>query len=70
MLPRARLCEYFSVDVEVIVKEFRNSVYRLNGGEHPRPEGKFLRICQDPQYRRLGSSVDKNLTLELFNISQ
>lgn len=70
VLPRAKLWEYFSVDVEVIVKDFKNSVYHLNGGEHARPEGKFLSIVQDPQYRRLGSTVDATLTLELFNIYQ
>ena len=50
------------------MKEFRQSVYRMNGGEHARPEGKSLRVCQDPQYRRLGSTVDASLTLELFNV--
>jgi glycogen debranching enzyme len=68
VLPQAKLWEYFSVDVEAIVKEFRSSVYRLNGGEHPCPEGKHLTICQDSQYRRLGSTVNKTLTIELFNV--
>ena len=68
MLPKAKLWEYFSVDVEAIVKEFRTSVYRLNGGEHPRPKGKQLSIIQDSLYRRLGSTVDASLTMELFNI--
>ena len=70
VLPRAKLWEYFSVDVEAIVKEFKTTVCHLNGGEHARPEGKFLSIVQDPQYRRLGSTVDASLTLELFNIFQ
>lgn len=68
VLPRTRLWEYFCVDVEAIVSEFRSTVYRMNGGNHPKPEGKRLKILQDPQYRRLGSSVDADLTLELFNI--
>ena len=68
VLPQAKLWEYFCVDVDAIVEEFRNTVYRMNGGEHPKPEGKSLRIIQDPQYRRLGSSVDADLTLELFNV--
>lgn len=70
VLPRAKLWEYFCVDVEVIVKEFKTTVCHLNGGEHARPEGKALVIIQDPQYRRLGSTVDASLTLELFNIFQ
>ena len=68
VLPRARLWEYFCVDVDVIAKEFRTTVYRLNGGNHPRPHGKCLRVIQDSKYRRLGSGVDINETLDLFNI--
>lgn len=68
MLPSAKLWEYYCVDVEVIVSGFRQSVYKLNGGEHHRPEGKQLTIYQDPQYRRLGSTVNANLTMELFNV--
>ena len=68
VLPQARLWEYSNVDVEVLVEEFRTAVYRLNGGNHPRPEGKRLNIVQDKMYRRLGSSFDLDLALELFNI--
>lgn len=68
MLPAAKLWEYYCVDVEVIVEEFRSSVYKLNGGGHPRPPGKHLAIKQDGQYRRLGSTVDGSLTMELYNI--
>ena len=68
VFPRARLWEYFSVDIEAITKEFRTTVYRLNGGNHPRPHGRRLRVIQDKQYRRLGSGVDINETLELFNV--
>lgn len=50
------------------LQEFREAVYRLNGGSHPRPEGKVLQVTQDRKYRRLGSWVDTNLTLELFNV--
>ncbi len=68
VLPQARLWEYSSVDVEATVEEFRTAVYRLNGGSHPRPEGKRLEIIQDKLYRRLGSTVNLDLCLELFNI--
>ena len=43
-------------------------MYHLNGGSHPRPEGKRLQVTQDRKYRRLGSGVDINLTLDLFNV--
>lgn len=49
-------------------QEFREKVYHLNGGSHPRPEGKRLQVTQDRKYRRLGSGVDINLTLDLFNV--
>ena len=68
IFPRAQLWEYYSVDVEAVVEEFRGAVYRLNGGNHPRPEGKRLTVIQDREYRRLGSGVDIDSTLELFNI--
>ena len=68
VLPRLKLWEYFSVDVDAIVKEFRTSVYKINGGGHDRPDGKHLAIIQDRQYRRLGSTVDATLTMELYNI--
>ena len=68
VLPRERLWEYFCVDVEAVVSEFRSTVYRLNGGQHPRPEGRWLEVTQDKQYRRLGAGVDIDMTLELFNI--
>lgn len=68
VLPQARLWEYSCVDIEAVVEEFRTAVYRLNGGSHPRPEGKRLSIIQDKCYQRLRSTVDMDLTLELFNI--
>ena len=68
VLERERLWEYFCVDVDAIVGEFRSTVYHLNGGQHPRPEGKWLEVTPDKQYRRLGAGVDIDLTLELFNI--
>lgn len=68
VLPQARLWEHSSVDVEALVEEFRTAVYRLNGGSHPRPEGKRLKIVQDKQYQRFGSTFDLDLALELFNI--
>lgn len=68
VLPQARLWEYFSVNVEKLVNSFRAAVYHLNGGSHPRPHGRLLYIIQDPKYKRLGSTVDMNLALELFNV--
>lgn len=68
VLPEAKLWQYFGVNVEELVSEFRSAVYHLNGASHPRPYGKRLLIVQDPQYKRLGCSVDMELALELFNV--
>ena len=65
---RERLWEFHFVDVENVVGKFRNAVYHLNGGQHPRPEGRWLEVTQDKQYRRMGMVVDIEHTLELFNI--
>lgn len=71
VFPKARLWEYFCVDIPAIVDKFRHSVYKKQGPtpESP-PEGKPLTIIQDSQYRRLGSYVDANLTMQLFNVEQ
>ena len=71
VFPKARLWEYFCVDITAIVEKFRHSVYKKQGPtpESP-PEGKSLTIIQDAQYRRLGSYVDANLTMQLFNVEQ
>ena len=67
VIPRLRLWEFFTVDIELIMGNFRTQVYHLNGGTRPRKEGR-LKIIQDPLYRRLRSSVDPNEVLELYNV--
>lgn len=67
VFPRLRLWEFFTVDVELITGNFRAQVYHLNGGTYPRREGR-LKVIQDPLYRRLGSNVDSNQVLELYNV--
>ena len=34
------------------------------------PKDKQLQVKQDPEYRRLGSRVDIDLALELFNVDR
>lgn len=67
VFPRLRLWEFFTVDVELITGNFRTQVYHLNGGTRPHREGR-LKVTQDPQYRRLRSSVDPNQVMELYNV--
>jgi glycogen debranching enzyme len=69
VLPKARLWEYFSLDKQAIVDKFRHSVYKKQTvQESPTAVEGDLTIIQDSQYRRLGSYVDANLTMQLFNI--
>ena len=49
-------------------QEFCEALYALNSGNYSKPKGKRLQVVQDPEYRRLGSRVDLNLALELFNV--
>ena len=68
ILPEAQLWQYFAVDVDKVVSDFRAEVSHLNGRSHPRPHGKRLFIIQDPLYRRLGCTVDMEEALEVFNV--
>ena len=70
VLPKARLWEYFGLDKQAIVEKFRHSVYKKQAVQEAPPFGKELTIIQDSEYRRLGSYVDANLTMQLFNVEQ
>ena len=51
-------------------QEFCEAVYGLNCGSISRPKDKQLQVKQDPEYRRLGSRIDIDLALELFNVDR
>ena len=71
VFPKAKLWEYFCVDVKAIVDKFRHSVYKKQGPtQEALEQGKSLQIIQDVQYRRFGSYVDANLTMQLYNVEQ
>ncbi|KAM4623773.1 glycogen debranching enzyme isoform 2-T2 [Polymixia lowei] len=65
--PQIRLWEFFQVNVDNTVEQFRNL---LKNGTKPDPKksgGKpGLRIIQDPSYRRYGNKVDMDSALETF----
>jgi glycogen debranching enzyme len=72
VIGKARIWEYFSVDVLELVEEFREAVIKkekdqsfVDGGG--RSEIK-LEIIQDPLYRRNKSTVDMKVALKIFNI--
>ena len=71
VLPSAKLWEYFCVDVDAIVSEFRQNIYKSKSSGKPAgiPCNKSLDIIQDPEYHRFGSSIDGDVAMEIFNVS-
>ena len=71
VLPGAKLWEYFCVDVDAIVAEFRQSLHKAKSASKPAgiPSNKSLEIIQDPEYHRLGSIIDGDVAMEIFNVS-
>ena len=67
VLPAAKLWEYYCIDVDAIAKEFQEKFRELLDKETTRPGIENLTIIQDPEYRRLGSSIDYDVALSIFN---
>ncbi|KAH7710427.1 glycogen debranching enzyme [Aphelenchoides avenae] len=68
VFPKICLQEFFQVDIDKCVEEFR----RAAKGQLPSTEGldADVKLVQDPQYRRHGTSVDLELALKRFNHRQ
>ncbi|RUS77596.1 hypothetical protein EGW08_014635 [Elysia chlorotica] len=66
VFPSFRLHEFYCVNIENLIKEFRNAIEQNNT---PIYEGGAtqISIIQDPQFRRFKSSIDMNLAVHLFN---
>ncbi|XP_015210571.2 glycogen debranching enzyme isoform X2 [Lepisosteus oculatus] len=67
VFPKVKVWEFFQVDVERAVEQFRDLL--ISGGQagkHKTDTKQHLRIIQDPQYRRFGNTVDMNIALETF----
>ncbi|KAG2461533.1 GDE enzyme, partial [Polypterus senegalus] len=65
--PKLKLWEFFQVNVEKGVEQFKTVLVQ---GKH-KTKGKLdpkqhLKIIQDPNFKRFGSTVDLNLALETF----
>ena len=53
ILPEAKLWEYFCVDVDAIVTEFRKKIYQVKFlGKQRQSANKESNIIQDPEYCR------------------
>ncbi|XP_041924454.1 glycogen debranching enzyme isoform X2 [Alosa sapidissima] len=67
VFPRVKLWEFFQVNVDKAVEQFKKLLMSGNKPANSGTEGKSkLRIIQDPQHRRFGNTVDLNTALEHF----
>ena len=72
IVPETRLWEYYAVDYDRIVDEFKSVLSREDAPrpDNPDRENVQLVVIQDPEYRRFGSTVDIDVAVKMFNISK
>ena len=71
VIGKARIWEYFSVDVMELMEEFRVAIEKdVDSLDSDDRHGMKLEIIQDPLYRRNKSTVDMKVALKRFNISK
>ncbi|KAF4805468.1 hypothetical protein TURU_000863 [Turdus rufiventris] len=63
--PKIKLWEFFQVDVNKAVQQFKTLLTQGKMGAKPDPN-QHLQILQDPDYRRFGCTVDMNIALATF----
>ncbi|KAM4895919.1 glycogen debranching enzyme isoform 2-T3 [Sylvia borin] len=63
--PKIKLWEFFQVDVNKAVQQFKTLLTQGKMGTKSDPN-QHLQILQDPDYRRLGCTVDMNIALATF----
>ncbi|XP_028282971.1 glycogen debranching enzyme isoform X1 [Parambassis ranga] len=67
VFPQLKLWEFFQVNVDSTVEQFRILLQNGTKTDHKKPgEKKGLKIIQDPQYRRFGFTLDMDSALETF----
>ncbi|KAK7944592.1 hypothetical protein WMY93_000320 [Mugilogobius chulae] len=67
IFPQIKLWEFFQVDVDSAVLQFKALLMKGAQADHSKTEGvKGLKIIQDPEYRRYGNTVDMDSALETF----
>ncbi|XP_072500200.1 glycogen debranching enzyme isoform X2 [Notamacropus eugenii] len=65
--PKIQLWEFFQVDVNKAVQQFRALLIQENRKTVRKSDPKqLLKIIQDPEYKRLGCTVDMNIALSTF----
>lgn len=69
VIPQLKLHELFMADVRSYVSKFQDMVSQNEPSRRAESaEPLMMRIIQDPEYRRLGSTIDMELAVSLFNI--
>ncbi|XP_014244226.1 glycogen debranching enzyme [Cimex lectularius] len=68
LIPEAKIPECFLVDVHLLVNEFKEKCRNVTLTERIDNPDRNLTIIQDPQFRRLKSTIDMGLALKKFNI--
>ncbi|XP_030351608.1 glycogen debranching enzyme isoform X2 [Strigops habroptila] len=63
--PKIKLWEFFQVDVDKAVQQFKTLLTQGKMGTKSDPN-QHLQIVQDPEYRRFGCTVDMNIALATF----
>ncbi|NWW55946.1 GDE enzyme, partial [Ifrita kowaldi] len=63
--PKLKLWEFFQVDVNKAVQQFKTLLTQGKMSSKSDPN-QHLQILQDPDYRRLGCTVDMNIALATF----
>ncbi|XP_052492995.1 glycogen debranching enzyme isoform X2 [Budorcas taxicolor] len=66
IFPKTQLWEFFQVDVHKAVEQFRGLLTQENRKTTRPDPNHHLKIIQDPEYRRLGCTVDMNVALATF----
>ncbi|XP_032118807.1 glycogen debranching enzyme isoform X4 [Sapajus apella] len=66
IFPKLKLWEFFQVDVNKAVEQFRRLLTQGNRRVTKSDPNQHLKIIQDPEYRRFGCTVDMNIALATF----
>ncbi|XP_028588602.2 glycogen debranching enzyme isoform X2 [Podarcis muralis] len=65
IFPKLRLWEFFQVDVNKAVQQFK-TLLTQGGSKVKTDPNQHLAIVQDPEFKRLGCTVDMNIALNTF----
>ncbi|KAL8178320.1 UNVERIFIED_CONTAM: hypothetical protein K2H54_041583, partial [Gekko kuhli] len=64
--PKIRLWEFFQVDVNKAVQQFKTLLTQAGGSKVKTDPSQHLAIIQDPEFKRFNCTVDMNIALNTF----